>query len=380
MARVPVRSAILQWAIDRAGQDRTTITERFPKLPEWEQGTAMPTLRQLEAFAKTTHTPLGFLFLDKPPEDRLPIPFFRTVTGPTPYRPSADLIETVQMMEIRQGWVRDYWIEEGREPLSHVRTLDTGTPTAKVVAAMRQLLSLPPGWAESEGDVTAARRVLARSLERVGVMVVVNGVVGNNTHRVLDPNEFRGFVLVDDVAPLVFVNGADALAAQIFTLAHEAVHLLFGQSGVFDLRELRPADDLVERACNQAAAEFLVPQDDLRHIWAQTEPDHRLSTLARRYKASRIVIARRALELGLWDHEAFLQFYRTYEQNRSGRSRQATGGDFYRSQNLRIGRLFADAVARATSEGQLSYLEAFRMTGLYGGAFHKVMDSLSRGR
>jgi Zn-dependent peptidase ImmA (M78 family) len=73
----------------------------------------------------------------------------------------------------------------------------------------------------------------------------------NNNTRKLDPEEFRGFVLSDRYAPLIFVNGADFKSAQMFTLAHELAHLWLGRDGVFDLQDLQPGNSDVERFCTQ---------------------------------------------------------------------------------------------------------------------------------
>src|SRR5208282_5042190 len=125
---------------------------------------------------------------------------------------------------------------------------------------IRQTLGIESGWAARQPTWTAALRELFRKVEEVGILVVVNGVVANNNHRKLDPFEFRGFVLVDEYAPLVFLNGADGKAAQVFTMAHELAHVWFGSSAAFDLRELQPADEQMEKACDRVAAEFLVPE------------------------------------------------------------------------------------------------------------------------
>jgi Zn-dependent peptidase ImmA (M78 family) len=381
VTRVGVSGAVLRWALERSSKDIPTFREKFPKLQEWLEEQSQPTLRQLEALARATSTPLGYFFLAKPPEERLPIPLFRTQANGHPHRPSPDLLETVQTMERRQAWVREYLVEEGQQALPFVRSAKLIEEPERIAGEMRSVLGLELAWAAKLATWSEALKELQKKMEAAWILVVVNGIVGNNTRRKLDPEEFRGFVLVDEYAPLVFVNGADAKAAQMFTLAHELAHLWFGSSAAFDLRELQPADDDTERACNRVAAEFLVPERELKESWSSlTQNSDRFQLLARRFKVSELVAARRALDLALISRGAFLDFYRSYLQNeRRKASKVSSGGDFYANQNYRIGRRFAETVVRAAREGKLLYRDAYQLTGLYGSTFDRYAESLSFG-
>jgi Zn-dependent peptidase ImmA (M78 family) len=222
--------------------------------------------------------------------------------------------------------------------------------------------------------------------EDAGVLVMTNGVVGNNTHRKLDPEEFRGFVLTDAQAPLVFLNSVDFKAAQMFTLAHELAHLWYEQSAAFDLRGLQPANVRSEVACNRVAAEFLLPAEELLSIWTGVDRSaHPFSELARRFKISEIVAARRALDLALIDEGRFYAFYRAYAEDAHRRAEEArdkdtSSGNFYNTQGRRIGFRFGEAVVRAAREGRLLCCTAYELTGLRGVTFDRYAKRLDERR
>lgn len=144
-------------------------------------------------------------------------------------------------------------------------------------------------------------------------MAVINGVVANNTHRKLDVGEFRGFALSDDYAPLLFVNGADAKSAQLFTIVHELAHIWLGESALTDVGLITRNSHNIESWCDWAAAEFLVPARGLKAFWREVSREESpFETIARHFKVSPIVAGRRALDLRLVDREMIFAFYHEY--------------------------------------------------------------------
>jgi Zn-dependent peptidase ImmA (M78 family) len=373
MTRVHVSPQILRWACERSRIDEFELNIRFPQLADWERGKNQPTLKQLETFAKATHTPIGYFFLPEPPVERLPIQDFRTVRAGTS-RPSADLLDTIYSMQRRQDWLREERREREGEPPEFVGGAKLSDEPEAAGREMRRLIGLDDGWASEVRTWTEAVGELRRRIEALGVVAVINGVVGNNTSRKLDVQEFRGFALTDPYAPLIFVNGADAKSAQMFTLAHELAHVWLGREGegISGFEGLFPGNQRVEKFCDRAAAEFLVPAAELRRAWQAIKQERDVfERLARHFKVSPIVAGRRALDLRLVGRDAFFGFYNEYTQRERDKAKTTSGGDFYNTQNTRLGATFALSVMRAALEGRLSFKEAYDLTGLRGGAFQE---------
>lgn len=266
MNTVPASIPVLRWAADRACLSDAILEKRFRKWPLWLTGEAQPTLKQLENFARLTHTPIGYFFLPEPPELELPVPVpdFRTLRDEAMLEPSSALLDTLYLCQQRQEWFRDYARMHGLPRLTFVGSVTLADQAEDVAEAMRQSLSL--SIAERKGLPTwmdALRQLIAKA-EEAGVLVMASSIVGSNSHRKLNVDEFRGFALADDLAPLVFLNGADSKAAQMFTLAHELAHIWQGESGVSDPEAGNIPEQGIEKWCNQVAAELLMPLDELR--------------------------------------------------------------------------------------------------------------------
>lgn len=375
MTRVSVNPNLLRWARVRARLDLDDLIGRFPKLPDWEREEARPTLKQLESFARATHAPIGYFFLQEPPRETLPIPDFRTMAGRAITRPTPNLLDTIYLCQERQSWYRDFALVGRHDRLASVGSLTTATGPVEGAAAMRRTLNFDLEARRTCPTWTEALRHFLDQADRIGVLVMVSGIVGNNTHRPLDPEEFRGFALSDSVAPLVFVNGADTKAAQMFTLAHELAHLWLGSSALSDATVGSEPTQEVEQWCNAVAAELLVPLAAMRQARIEGESlEHALARLARQFKVSTLVILRRMLDCGWLTRDAFRQAYSAEVGRLIGLSRGA-GGDFYRTTLSRIGKRFCRALVESTLEGNTLYRDAFRMLGVTrSGTF----DELSR--
>lgn len=377
IARAKVKPELLRWARERLGRSAQDLAARFKNLSLWERGEEAPTLKQLEAFAKATNVPFGYFFLLAPPEERIPIPDLRTLSNQEIRHPSPDLLDTLYAMQRRQAWLREELVECEAEPLDFVGSARLTDEPESIGREMRRMLRLEDGWAANVRTWQEAVGELRRTFEQLGVTAVINGVVGNNTHRKLDVEEFRGFALSDKHAPLIFVNGADAKSAQMFTLAHELGHVWLGESALSDVGPASSPSQRIEVWCDQAAAEFLIPASELRAYWRDIRDDASpFEKIARHFKVSPIVAGRRAMDLRLVDRERFFAFYEEYIQTERRRSARTGGGDFYNNQNTRVGEVFATRIIRAAKEGRLSFKEAYDLTGLHGGAFQEYARRL----
>jgi Zn-dependent peptidase ImmA (M78 family) len=354
---------MLRWALDRAGLDLDALLPRFPKADAWLSGDALPTLKQVERFAKATHTPVGFLMLQEPPVEVVPIPDLRTVGNAGIGHPSPDLLDTIYLCQQRQEWYRDFARTHALDPVDFIGSILLGADVIETATTMRSVLSLNLDERRALPTWTEALRRFIETADAAGVLVMVSGVVGSNNRRKLDPQEFRGFALSDDLAPLVFINGSDTKAAQMFTLAHELAHLWLGESALSDVGPRTVPSQRIEKWCNQVAAELLVPLDTVRSDFGKTALlGDEVQRLARRFKVSTLVVLRRIYDARKISRELYWEAY-DRELKRLRSIGKSSGGDFYLTHGARVGKRFARSLVSSTLEGQTLHRDAFRLLG-----------------
>lgn len=366
MNTVPASIPVLRWAAERAWLSEAVLSKRFRKWPLWLAGEAQPTLRQLEDFARLTHTPIGYFFLPQPPELRLPVPDFRTLGDETLTEPSSALLDTLFLCQQRQDWFREYARMHGLPRLPFVGSVSMHQAPEAVALSIRQALALSVEGRQQLRTWSEALRELIGKTEDAGILLMASSIVGSNSHRSLDVEEFRGFALSDEFAPLIFLNGSDSKAAQMFTLAHELAHIWMGASGISNTEASRVPEQHVERWCNRVAAELLMPMEELRQVYdSAASVQEEMQRLARLFKVSTLVALRRLFDAGFIDQETLWQQYRIeMERIRLLDQRRSGGGDFYRTLGARTGKRFAQAVLSSTLEGQTLFRDAFRMLGM----------------
>lgn len=391
MTQAFITPRVARWARERVGFSSSQLAAALGSDPHeieaWERGETRPPFGKAQELAKTLKVPFGFLFLSEPPTERTPIPDLRTVVEGRTEKLSPDFLELLNDVLVKHEWYRAYLEDRGAEKLPFVGKFRVADGVERVSADLSGFLSIEESRRVSYSWDEFLRN-LSRAAETQGILVMRSGIVRGNTRRKLSVNEFRGFVISDELAPLVFINGRDSKAAQIFTLVHELVHVWINKSGISNPDQREVPDEqksVIERFCNSTTAEVLVPRNDFLKSLLAAFNDQTIQKLAAHYRVSTIVVLRRAYELGTITRHAFFDLLEREQQRlkefEEKEEEEATpgGGNFYVTLPVRNSRRFTESVLGALQAERVSYREAASLLGVRTGTLPKLMEGLPRG-
>ena len=353
-----MNTAVLNYYFEKSGLSKEFIEHKVSKrFGQFLTGERTPSFNQLSEMAKHFRIPLGVLLSDEViPEKKIEIPF-RTVNSEFIGEPSRELRDTIEEMNSKQAFLK----EERLPELDFIGSFSMDDDAMVVAQAVREILGLRKNYFEKVKKEEVFK-FLRGKISRVGVFVFTNGKFQDNTHRLLDPKEFRGFVLSDKEAPIIFINQADTKNAQVFTLVHEFVHLLLGEEEILGQTPLESEYDEVEAFVNKVTAEVLVPADLLKMRYDE-HPS--IDALASIFKVSRFVIARRLLDLGFLSNSDYQMHVREWENEWKNQTKpKSKGGDYKNNTRYRIDRNFFQYIENAIQSDRITYTEAFRLLGV----------------
>ena len=377
---VNIQPAIISWALSQTSEEKLG-TKLVDNIKHWLDGTKSPTFNQIEDFSKKSHIPLGYFFLQTPPIEQISLLEYRTLDSIQLTNPSRNLIDTIHDMEAVQEWMVNYRKEWNYDTISIVGSLKGITDISVIADTIRKDLGLNIEWYKDCGNPSEAFNKVRGLLEECGIVVMMNGIVGKNTHRALDVNEFRAFAMVNEWAPLIFINGADSAGGRLFSLFHELVHLWIGENDLYnDTKYSANGIKPIEVTCNAVAGALMVPKTVFLEKWNNNTNDdihEKIKELARMFRCSSSVIARRALDNKKIDQNVYnMVIADAIEAYIQTKQEKSSGGDYYRVARSKLDGVFVRALCESVNSGRTSFTEAYRLTNTTSKTFYEVSSGV----
>lgn len=351
--RLHVNSDVLLSYIQESGVELDKLKDKVKDVDLFVSGEKMPTYNQLEKIAGIINIPTGLLVLSNQVNVSTQRLSFRTRNSATINQMSSELRDTIIEMQEKQSFLQDQ-IDDTMDlrDQTHTRTTDH----MAIADAIRGKLQLPVDHISHSRDNPI--RYFRNMISGIGIFVFFNGKIRDNTHRPLNPKEFRGFSLKSTKAPIIFINQKDSPNAQLFTMIHELVHLFIDDEGISQKSEQQDYNHIQKEALiNRATAEILVPR-----VLFERETSLDIEMLTAKYKVSRYVIARRLLDLGKISEDTYDEMVKSLKSPARFR-KKPDGGNYNTNLRFRVDDTFFRFVHNAIMQDQVSYTEAFRLVG-----------------
>jgi Zn-dependent peptidase ImmA (M78 family)/transcriptional regulator with XRE-family HTH domain len=260
---------VLKWARESARISEETaagkVSISVEKLKEWEEGSALPTIKQAQTLAKAYKRPFALFFLPEIPRDFQPLQDFRSTDSRALGTGSIFIIREIQQ---KQAWISEVNQENKENKIPFVGRFSLQDNPVAVAKDILQTLGINPSHYSTDNPI---KEWIDRA-ESNGVFISRTSFI--HSRLTLDSDEIQGFAIADPYAPFVFINSDDWNAPQLFTLVHELAHIWISASGISNNIEpdLKHQDKLhpVELFCNEVAANALIPLEFIQSVSINT--------------------------------------------------------------------------------------------------------------
>lgn len=362
---VPIEPKILEWARTRINMSIPEVAKKLDKdidtIINWENGTELPSLAQLEKLAYTVYKiPLAVFFLPEPPEEPSINRQFRTIP-----EQEISLLPSALMLKVKEGQYYQEVLKDlfnGKNPVTNPifkKHSNIQLDSINVADSIRKELKINRQIQSNFKDTTEAFKYYREQIENAGIFVFQQTL----------KKYCRGYSLYDNEFPIIVINSSEISdTGKNFTLFHELSHLLLNMGGITNDYTYQN-NNHEEIYCNKLASNILVNTDELlednliRSNNSIEWSDKILKQLAYDFKVSPEVILRKLLDLDLTTSN-FYSLKREDWLQKLPKKRRGSGGDFYRNKLSKLGNHYATIILSNLYNGRINPYQASEYLGL----------------
>lgn len=360
ITRIKIKETLKQWAFQTTDISEESLQKIISK-NKWLQKDSEiylePTVKQLGLLANQLHIPFGSLLLSTPPKDDNIRLAFRTQQN-APANVSLTVRDIIYEMKRKQAWFKEE-SSLATQKLTLIGTADK-LDNSQSLAVLSEFLTLNHFQEPRE-----LFNDLRNQLAKLGILNMQKGSAGLGNNRPLDVEEMRAFVLLDDYAPLIFINQKDSYTARIFSLVHEFVHILRGSD---ELLSDKNNDLIEEQNINKITAAFLMPESKFKDIFNV----NKISKVASYFNTSIEATVIRAKTLKLISNSFSIPAPEIFINKQS-----KSGGNPYNTALSLNDRRYMNALVSAQENGRVQPTQAASLIGISYKMLDKTVETFN---
>lgn len=373
---IHVNPKIIKWSIEhgeRGEEARTKFSVNKWIKPQKKQDN--PTFNQLKAYSHYIHLPFSYFLGNEIPKEKNSFVKFRTINNKRAI-PTRRLIDTIDDMTSKQEWMKNYLLSQNNNYifnyLNYISKKDSVMKASKKVSKLLDISNIRKAFHQDADFFNSIRK----KISSLGIIIMQDGVVGNNTHRKLHVKDFRAFALVDKILPLIFINSADSKKAKIFSLIHELIHILVGKNEILNVSQNQLHKIHHEQWINSVTINILLPKNELLKYFGGSPKDDSIA-ISNDFHVSLLATSIRMKDLGEdYSNENLINWARHIQTININNKKKSQGGNYYNTIPSRVDKHFAKAVINEEASGKISLLTASDMLGTSVSKYKPIVNKI----
>jgi Zn-dependent peptidase ImmA (M78 family) len=338
---------------------------------------------QLRRLADLYKRSLSDFYLPGPPDERPPPHDFRRAPGRVALVYSPELRRQLRLAQERRELALALYEDMDEKPPRFEARISLSADPEGVGTRIRELVGIDFEEQRRWGDGRPAYNAWRRRLEACGVLVLQAENVALT--------EAWGFSLVEKELPVIGINRKLAPNGRTFTMLHEFVHVLLGESSICDIDDFTPrgVEELrIEVFCNHVAAASLMP----RRLFLSHEvvgsssrtgrswEDGEIRAIARTFGVSREAVVRRLLTFNLTDRAFYVRKRQQYQKELEELRRRALESSTEIRRNMpqeaisNLGQRFVRLILQSYNEDRITLMDAAQYLGVRAEKVRNVED------